>query len=55
MVTWTAETTPADWSDWRSQWEYGHAARAFLLIGGFASLVFGLALDMPLDRHGVTE
>src|SRR5262245_28034302 len=27
---WTPETLPTDWTWWRSQWEYTHAARAIL-------------------------
>jgi hypothetical protein len=36
---WTPDSLPADWTRWRRQWEYAHAARAVLLILGLGCLV----------------
>lgn len=39
---WTPASIPADWTRWRAQWEYAHAARAILMIVGFGCIVNSL-------------
>jgi hypothetical protein len=38
MATWSPDAVPADWTKWREQWEYTHAARAFLATGALGML-----------------
>lgn len=45
MAGWTIGTFPENWSEWRTQWEYAHAARAALLIAGFGALVLSVVAD----------
>lgn len=42
---WTPEALPADWSDYRNQWEIGHAIHAALFGLGFGALVIALLLE----------
>jgi hypothetical protein len=46
---WTTATIPAGWARLRDRWEYGHAARAVILLVGFAALVLSLLVDTPRD------
>jgi hypothetical protein len=39
---WTANSLPPDWSAWRTQWEYSHAARFTLHFLGFMALLLSL-------------
>jgi hypothetical protein len=47
MIHWTPDTIPADWTEYRNQWEYAHAARALLQIIGFAALVMSVITETP--------
>jgi Anthrone oxygenase len=49
MARWTPQQFPSDWAAWRAQWEYGHAARAILLIGGFIALMLSVVVETPED------
>jgi hypothetical protein len=51
---WTASSIPADWSRWRSQWEYSHAARFVLHWIGFSALLISLIrmCSLPSVHHG---
>ncbi len=40
MVRWPLDAIPGDWTMARDRWEYGHAARACLLIGALGALVW---------------
>jgi hypothetical protein len=51
MLAWSLESLPSDWTHWRDRWEYGHAARALLMLGGFAALLAS-ALQEPASRRG---
>jgi hypothetical protein len=42
MAAWPLDAVPADWTRWRDQWEYGHAARAVLMIGALGALTISL-------------
>lgn len=50
ISTWTPDTIPADWTWWRSQWEYTHAARAILEILGLSALVLSVLVETPARR-----
>lgn len=50
ISTWTPDTIPADWTWWRSQWEYTHAARAILEIFGLSALVISVLMETPTHR-----
>jgi len=51
---WTASSIPPDWSRWRSQWEYSHAARFVLHWIGFSALLISLIRmsSLPSAHHG---
>lgn len=50
IATWTPDTIPADWTWWRSQWEYSHAVRAILEILGLSALVLSVLVETPTQR-----
>jgi hypothetical protein len=50
IATWTLDTIPADWTWWRSQWEYTQAARAILEILGLSALVLSVLVETPTRR-----
>lgn len=41
----TSASVPADWIQVRDQWEYGHAARAALLLIGLSTLNLSVLMD----------
>lgn len=45
MARWTSLPLPANWTDVRRQWEYGHAASAVLDLIGFGALVLSVLLE----------
>ncbi len=49
MAEWTA-SMPADWTRFRAQWEYAHAARAVLQLLGFTALVLSALVETSIDR-----
>ena len=36
---WTTTSVPANWTQWRNQWERAHALRAVLFLVGFSTLI----------------
>jgi hypothetical protein len=50
FATWTAQSVPFDWTWFRDQWEWAHAARAALMVVGFCALVRSVVLDLPGRR-----
>jgi hypothetical protein len=50
ISTWTPDAIPGDWTWWRSQWEYTHAARAILEILGLSALVLSVLVETPTHR-----
>jgi len=60
MVRWPLDAIPGDWTMARDRWEYGHAARACLLTGALAALVWAhvsessdpAALEPQQQRRG---
>ncbi len=49
--TWTVATLPANWTDARAQWEYGHTARAALLVASLAALIAAALADTPAGER----
>jgi hypothetical protein len=47
MAAWPLDAIPSDWTGWRDQWEYTHAARAFLQLGTLAALVLSVLVETP--------
>lgn len=47
MVNWTVQSMPADWADYRLQWECTHAARAVIQIVGLAALFLSMLIETP--------
>jgi hypothetical protein len=47
MKSMALDTPPADWTQWRVQWEYGHAAHFVSHIIGFSALVLSVVLEAP--------
>lgn len=45
VFKWTADTIPADWTRWRTRWEYSHAIRFVLHLVGFTALVLSVFLE----------
>lgn len=39
MASWPLDAIPSGWKHWRNQWEYTHAARAFLVTGALGMLL----------------
>jgi len=44
---WTAQSIPADWAEWRRQWEYSHAIRFVLHLIALGALVSSLLFEIP--------
>jgi hypothetical protein len=42
MASWPLDQIPPDWTEWRDQWEYSHAARPVLVTGTLGALVCSL-------------
>lgn len=49
---WTAQSIPADWAGWRSQWEYSHAVRFLLHLIALGALVFSVLFEIPKGHPG---
>lgn len=47
MAQWSSVPLPANWTDVRRQWEFGHAASAILDLIGFGALVASVILETP--------
>ena len=47
MAHWSSMPLPANWTDVRRQWEFGHAASAVLDLVGFGALVLSVVVDTP--------
>ena len=57
MKSMALDTPPADWTQWRVQWEYGHAAHFVSHIIGFSALGLSVVLETPtvlLDTRRVS-
>jgi hypothetical protein len=47
MKSWALDALPKDWTRWRDQWEYGHAAHFVLHLVGFGALVLSVLIEIP--------
>ena len=47
LAKWVNGPVPADWTDYRSRWEWGHAIISLLELAGFAALVACVLADTP--------
>ena len=47
LAKWVNGPVPADWTDYRARWEWGHAIIAFVELLGFAALVGSVLSDTP--------
>jgi len=47
LAKWVNGPVPADWTDYRSRWEWGHAIISLLELIGFAALVASVLADTP--------
>jgi hypothetical protein len=47
FATWLTNPIPADWTRYRNQWEYAHAAIALIKTLGLSCLVVSVLLDAP--------
>jgi hypothetical protein len=49
LAKWVDGPVPADWTDYRARWEWGHAALAALNLTGFAALIGSVLADTPRE------
>ncbi|MCC6589816.1 MAG: DUF1772 domain-containing protein [Bryobacterales bacterium] len=47
MLAWDLDAIPPEWTAWRKQWEYTHAARAVLVTGALAALAWSVIQETP--------
>lgn len=47
LATWVNAPVPADWTDYRARWEWGHAIIAAIELLGFAALIGSVLADTP--------
>jgi hypothetical protein len=47
LAKWVNGPVPADWTDYRSRWEWGHAIIALVELIGFAALTASVLADTP--------
>jgi hypothetical protein len=47
LAKWVNGPVPADWTDYRSRWEWGHAIISLIELGGFGALVASVLADTP--------
>ncbi|MCC6179318.1 MAG: hypothetical protein IT305_28765 [Chloroflexi bacterium] len=55
IATWTPATLPADWAEFRDQWDDAHALSAAFAAVSLASLLFGLVRDAPAGASSATN
>jgi len=47
LAKWIDGPVPADWTDYRARWEWGHAIIALVELAGFGALVGSVLADTP--------
>jgi hypothetical protein len=47
LAKWVNGPVPADWTDYRARWEWGHAIIAGVELIGFAALIGSVLADTP--------
>lgn len=50
FARWLTNPVPSDWTRYRDQWEYAHAANALLKITGLSLLVISVLVETPKKR-----
>ncbi len=50
FARWLTDGVPADWTRYRDQWEYAHAANALIKIIGLSLLVISVLVETPKQR-----
>jgi hypothetical protein len=50
LARWLVNPIPPDFQSWRRQWEYGHAANAFIKIIGFCLLLLSVIIETPKTK-----
>lgn len=50
LAKWVNGPVPADWTDYRARWEWGHAVISLVELIGFASLIGAVLADTPRGR-----
>jgi anthrone oxygenase-like protein len=50
---WTAETLPADWPEYRRQWELGHAIACVLALTAFCTLLRAAFVEASARRGAI--
>jgi uncharacterized membrane protein len=51
FAKWLTNPIPADWRQYRNQWEYAHAINALLKIIGLSLLVISVLVETPKKRE----
>jgi hypothetical protein len=47
LAKWVDGPVPADWTDYRARWEWGHVVLGGLNLAGFAALIGSVLADTP--------
>ena len=47
LAKWVNGPVPADWTETRARWEWGHASIAVIELLGFAALIWSVLADTP--------
>jgi hypothetical protein len=47
LAKWVNGPVPADWTDYRARWEWGHAAISLVELFGFGALIGSVLADTP--------
>jgi hypothetical protein len=55
MSSWSLDSIPPEWTAWRDQWEYAHAARAALFTVAMAAQVLGVVGETPNESISATD
>jgi len=51
LAKWVNGPVPADWTVYRSRWEWGHAIIAMVELLGFAALIISVLADTPVNAE----
>jgi hypothetical protein len=55
FAAWTPAALPPDWTRWRDQWEFTHAARAGLFLLGFCALLASVLVGRSRSARAAPE
>ena len=51
LAKWVNDPVPADWTEYRARWEWGHAIIAGVELLGFGTLIGAVLADMPRNSR----